>query len=130
MTPARHIDFSSAAAMGITPVPSPVPGAGAPDGRSPNAKRPVNRETIAMAVSETRVLSQEDLSAGLHTLNTNAERDRKWTASVAESVHHNAAMLDAVVNRLNNLEAANTVVSTKLDEVNGAIRTLAGNTQA
>ena len=95
---------------GITPTPSPVatpvPGGDPPDARSPNAKRPLNRESIAMSTSETTVLSNEDLSAGMNTLYMNQERDRKWSTSIAESVHHNAEMLNAAIHRLNGLEAA------------------------
>ena len=69
--------------FGVTPSASPaatpVPGGGVPDGRSPNAKRPLNRDTIAMAVSEVRPMSQDDMVSGLHTLHANQERDRKWT---------------------------------------------------
>ena len=50
---ARAFDFSNAVGMGITPQGSPqatpVPGGGS-NGRSPNAKRPMNLETIAMAL--------------------------------------------------------------------------------
>ena len=129
MTPTRSLTSSFGITPTVTPVPSPVPGAGAPDGRSPNAKRPQNRETIAMAVSETKVLSQEDLSAGLNTLNANSERDRKWTASIAESVHHNAQMLDAMVLRINNLEASNALVSDKFTDVEAKMSKLAVGTR-
>ena len=101
---ARAFDFTTAndGNWGITPVPSPaptpVPG-GQADGRSPNAKRPLNPSTIAAAASVTRVMSVEDLSAAVHTLHTNAERYTTWTTSIAESVQWNAGLTDATGGR-------------------------------
>ena len=55
-TPVRNI--GNHGAFGITPVPSPV--GGEPDGRSPNAKRPLDHATIQISTSGARPMSVED----------------------------------------------------------------------
>lgn len=109
---------------------TPVPGGGPPDGRSPNAKRPLNRDTISMAASEVKVLGMEDLSAGVHTLHMNAERDRKWVESVVASVAHNAQMLDGVINRLNGVDAVQKLMGESVDTLDGKVLKLAVNSEA
>ena len=85
----RALDFTNAPGMGITPQGSPqatpVPGGGS-NGRSPNAKRPMNPEIIAMAQGEQRTYSVEDLSAGVNTLHQNAEKQKTCVSSTAESL--------------------------------------------
>ena len=93
--------------FGITPIPTPTqPNAGdKPDGRSPNAKRPLDRASIAVASSGVRPMTNDDLSAGFMNLHQMQERDQKWTQSIAESVHYNAGLTNAMIDRLNALEA-------------------------
>ena len=83
----RAFDFSDARSMGITPLgspqASPVPIA---NGRSPNAKRPVNEASVAVAHAPGRTYSTDDLSAGMTTLYRNSERNNVWVQSIADSV--------------------------------------------
>ena len=123
-TPVRSGGSMFGITPGATPAQTPVPGGGPPDGKSPNSKRPLNRETIQMAVSDTRVLGNEDLSAAVHTLYSNSERDQKWTNSIAESVHWNAQLMDKVVERVNALEAALTASNVKLDDTTSKVEVL------
>ena len=119
--------WSSGITPQATPAATPVPGSGPADGRSPNAKRPLNRETIAMSVSEVKQMSGEDLAAGLNTLYMNQQRDQKWSNSIAESVHYNAQMLDGVITRLNSIEAAAQLLGTNVENIDGKVNKLGEN---
>ena len=70
-----------------------------------------------MAQSETRTYSVEDLSAGMNTLHQNAERNRQWVTSVAESVHWNAELMNKLIERVNGIDTGMNMVATKVDEL-------------
>ena len=87
-----------------------------PTGSTPNAKRPLDRASIQVAQTGSRVMSQEDLSAGLYHLQRLQQRDEQHLASTADAVHHNSPLLNAVVGRLNSLEAVTKLTT---DSMNG-----------
>ena len=68
-----------------------------PTGQTPNAKRPLDRTTIAVSTTGSRLMTQEDLSAGFHNLAGLQERGSKWAMSIGECVHYNSQLLNAVV---------------------------------
>ena len=78
-----------------------------PDG-VPQAKRPLNRETIQVAQSGMRVMTVEDLSAAFFQLNAHAEKEEGLAASVHSCVDHNAQLLTQACERLFKLEATST----------------------
>ena len=77
-----------------------------PTGRSPTAKRPLDRASIDVATTGRRPMSVEDLTAGFYTLNENNEKEAKLLQSTAKAVHYNADLLNALVSRVNSAEAA------------------------
>ena len=61
-------------------------------------------------------MSQEDLPAAFYNLQSLQQRDGQHFASTADAVQHNSVLLNAVVNRLNSVEA---VLKLTTDSVNG-----------
>ena len=104
----------AAAAASMTPGPSPptsqqlaqMPTTGQPSGLTPNAKRPLNPSTFAVAQTGSRMMSQEDLSAAVNNLIALQSRDEKVLSNVWEAVGWNAGLANALVTRVNNMEAA------------------------
>ena len=100
----------------MTPAPSPgAPSNDRPTGASPTAKRPLDRASIQVSQSGFRPMSNEDLAQGFMNLHAGAERDAKWTQSIAESVHGNAELLNALIERVNNIEASATLTVGKVN---------------
>ena len=99
--------------LGMTPAPSPT--MDRPHGTSPVAKRPLDRSSFQVAQSGVRTMTMEDLSAGFIALNAGAERDAQWVMSVAAAVHDNAGLLNALIERVNTLEAAVKLNVQKVD---------------
>ena len=85
-----------------TPLAATTPTAGrAPSGETPNAKRPMDRGTIDVALSGTRTMSNEDLCAGFLNLQKLRVRDGTFSGSMAQSVHWNAELLNKLITRVN-----------------------------
>ena len=97
--------FEGMAAM-MSPGPSQSPTVGAPNATTPNAKRPVDKMSIDVAQGGSRVMTQEDLSAGFHNLMGLQQRDEKFTKNIAECTHYNAELLNALITRVNAVEAS------------------------
>ena len=83
-------------------------------GQTPSAKRPVNKATIDMAAGGNRPMSMEDLVAGFHNLANLGQREDKFTDDMSKCVAWNAALLNAVVSRINTMEQ---VVGQQTDEI-------------
>ena len=100
-----------------------------PTGSTPNAKRPLDPSTIPVASGADRLLNQADLSAGFANLVALQERDFKALMSTADASHYNAQLLNAVVGRLNTLEAAmvltTSAVGTLTEDAKATIQQLA-----
>ena len=110
-----------AAAMSQQPSPAtsptqavtPIPGGGGPgpSGSTPNAKCPMDRTSIDVALSGTRTMSAEDLSAGFLNLQLLQAHDETFQSNVASAVQYNADLLNLIVTRVNTLEATVTLAS-------------------
>ena len=82
--------------MQAAPSSSPI-SAEIPTGRSPTAKRPLDRASIDIATTGRRPMSVDDLTAGFYNLNENGEREAKLLQSTAKAVHYNADLMNALV---------------------------------
>ena len=91
-------------------------------GGTPTAKRPMDHVSIDVALSGSRVMTNEDLSAGLTNLQRLQVRDEGFQTSVSQAVHWNADLLNKLVTRVNTLEASAALVTSEvkvaLDGVN------------
>ena len=98
---------------------------GAPTGNTPNAKRPMDRVAIDVALTGSRIMTNEDLSAGFTNLQRLQVRDESFQTSMSQSVHWNADLLNKLVTRVNTMEAASKLVTdeakTAFDGVNEQI---------
>ena len=88
--------------MSPGPNPSPVGGA-PPSGTTPNAKRPMDKTSIDVALGGSRLMSQEDLTAGFNNLVGLQSRDERFTKDLADCTGYNADMLNALITRVNAL---------------------------
>ena len=66
-------------------------------------------------------MSQEDLSAGFANLQQRQEKDATWINSISESVHWNSGLLNALVNRVNSIEAADKLMTEEINKHSGEI---------
>ena len=88
-----------------------------PTGSTPNAKRPLDRAAyIAMDQGAARVMTAEDLSQGFVNLVRLQARDEGFTKNVAECVHYNSELLDAVIGRVNAIEAATKLTQSVVED--------------
>ena len=109
----------------MSPSPSP-PGAATPrssgdrpTGATPNAKRPLDPSTIQIANTGVRPMSVEDLAAGFTQLASLQVRDFKSLTSTAEAAHYNSMLLDAVITRLNAVEASAALTAASVGTLTG-----------
>ena len=70
----------------------------------------MDRASVDVALTGTRTMSAEDLSAGFLNLQRLQARDETFQPNVAGAVQYNADLLNLLVTRVNALEAA-TVLS-------------------
>ena len=122
-------DFQAAAvAMSPSPAPSLSAQGRVPSGRTPNAKRPITPDTINVSNTGDRVLDLADMTAGFNTLSKQVSRDSQLLDSTSKAVEWNSQLLNALVTRVNTLEAGNNVMSQTVDsltkEVTDAVRRL------
>ena len=89
---AMQIGELGSMALAMSPLPTSSPGGGGqvPSGMSPNAKRPLDRESVRVANTGVRGMSSEDLSAGFLALSDKFEK-------VAHAVQFNADLLNSVI---------------------------------
>ena len=97
--------------LGMTPAATPAPAMSPTQpvlGTSPTAKRPRDRSAYEQMEGDapSRVMSGEELTQGFYNLTRLQSRDEKFLQGVAQCVHDNAGLLDAVVNRINGIEAS------------------------
>ena len=99
--------------LNMTPPAAPTPTAdGAVNGTSPTAKRPRDRSAYtAMGGSDattaaTRTMTAEEMTQSIHGLMRLQARDEQFAANVGQCTHTNADLLNAVVTRVNAIEAA------------------------
>ena len=87
----------------MTPNPAAPQAASAPTCMSPTAKRPrgVEAYTSMDDGGGTRVMWNEDLTAGFLNLIRLQSRDAKFAADIAGCTHDNAGLLNAVISRIN-----------------------------
>ena len=67
-------------------------------------------------------MSQEDFSAGFDKLQNLQQRDEQHLASTAHAVHHHSRLFNAVVNRLNNLEAVVNLITDSVNSMGDEIK--------
>ena len=91
---------------------TPVVGGPAPSGSTPKAKHPMDRTSIDVALSGTRAMSAEDLSAGFLNLQRLQVCDETFQSSVAGAAQYNADLLNLIVTQVNTLEAAAALATT------------------
>ena len=84
---------------------------GAPSGGTPNAKRPMDRVSIDVALAGSRIMTNEDLSAGFTNLQRLQARDEGFQTSMSQAVHWNADLLNMLVTRVSTLEASSNLVT-------------------
>jgi hypothetical protein len=73
-------------------------------GQTPNAEKPVTKSTLAVAQGGSRPMSMDELVTGFNQLSGLQQRDDKYDEDVAKTVEWNAALLNALVSRVNTLE--------------------------
>ena len=100
-----------------------------PTGLIPNAKRPMNRYSVQVANTGSRLMSQEDLSAGFYNLASLQTRDEAFTKNVASCVDYNGKLLNELVTRVNTLEASRNLNTTKVDELTADVRSALGTVE-
>ena len=113
--------FSQQASPAASPPTAATPlgssSQGMPTGSTPNAKRPMDRVSIDVALTGSRIMTNEDLSAGFTNLQRLQTRDEAFTASMSQAVHWNADLLNKLVTRVNALEASSNLVSEEAKKV-------------
>ena len=82
-----------------------------PTSRTPNAKRPMDRVSIDVALSGSRVMINEDLSAEFTNLQRLQVRDEGFQTAVSQAVHWNADLPTKLITRVNTLEASAALVA-------------------
>ena len=73
-------------------------------GQTPNAKKPVDKQSINVPDEPNMPMSMDELIAGVKKLSGLQQRDNQYDIDVAKTVEWNAVLLNAVVSRVNNLE--------------------------
>ena len=73
-------------------------------GKTPNAKKPVEKESIVVPSDGGHPMSMEELIDGVKKLSGLQQRDNQYDIDVAKTVEWNAVLLNAVVSRVNALE--------------------------
>ena len=71
-------------------------------------------------------MSQEDLSAGFANPLSLQQRDETFTKSVAECTHYNAQLLNALVTRVNTLEASAVAQTSTTEQLTADVRKALG----
>ena len=99
-------------------------------GQTPNAKRPVNKDTIAVAGGGSRPMSMDDLIGGFHNIANLQQRDDKYVDDISKVVAWNASLLNALVSRVNGMEANVGRAKDELDEPEDADRGIDGRNEA
>ena len=97
---------------------------GAPTGGTPNAKRPMDRTSIDVALTGSRTMTNDDLSAGFTNLHGLQTRDEGFACSMSHAVHWNADLLNKLVTRVNTLEASAALVTTETKQALDAVNEL------
>ena len=86
-----------------------------PTGGTPQAKRPMTRESVQISETGQRLMSVEDLSAGFHNLHNRMEREGIFTQTMHAAVDHNAQLLDHLLQRIQTIEQVQGAHVLKMD---------------
>ena len=105
---------SPAARPPTAQTPQGISSQSATTGGTPNAKRPMDRASIDVALSGSRVMTNEDLSAGFTNLQERQVRDEGFQTSVFQAVHWNADLLNKFVTRVNTPEASTALITSEV----------------
>ena len=108
---AHLISPAASPPQAVTPIRSNAEAGPAPSGSTPNAKRPMDRASVDVALTGTRTMSAEDLSAGFLNLQRLQARDETFQSNVAGAVQYNADLLNLLVTRVNALEASTVLLN-------------------
>ena len=74
-------------------------------------------------------MSAEDLTGGFHNITRIQQRDERFAQEIAKVVHDNAVLLNAVVGRVNAVEASAVLAQQQSEEMKGKIETLTVDTR-
>ena len=77
----------------------------------------------------TRTMSAEDQTGGFHNLSMIQQRDERFSQEIAKVVHDNAVLLNAVVSRVNAVEAAAVLAQQQSKEQSEKTDTLTADTR-
>ena len=91
-------------------------------GQTPCAKRPVTQSTIAVAAGGHTPMNMDDLVAGFHNLANLRERDEKWSIDIARCVEWSATLLNALVSRVNVIDATVSRQTESINTLNGGVK--------
>ena len=86
-----------------------------PSGQTPNAKRPRAREGGTAIQSPPVAMSLDAVSAGFHALFAQVQTGAQYADDMGESVTYNSTLLNALISRVNALEAAALFQTQKID---------------
>ena len=112
---------AAAVAMSPSPTPSLSQQGRVPSGRTPNAKRPITPDTIDVSNTGDRVLDLADMTAGFNNLSKQVSRDSQLLDSTSKAVEWNSQLLNALITRVNTLEAGSTVARQKVDSLTSEV---------
>ena len=123
--------------LGMSPAPAsafatPVPG-GAPTGTSPTAKRPSHTRASDVAMQQdggpSKVMGTDELTHGFYNLVRLQARDEQFNHGVAVAVHENAGLLNAVITRMNAVEASGQLMADAVNKLRVEHEALIGDTR-
>ena len=118
-SPAQQSAWQSAQGTGVaaSPVAPPTPRrlSLSPSGMTPQAKRPMDRDAIQVALTGERPLTHEELTSAFYALNRRLDKEEAFTAQMREAIIHNADLVDQAGARGAQSSVALGVVPTKID---------------
>ena len=74
-------------------------------------------------------MDQEELTGGFYNLVAERGRDQKWVHGIAVAVHDNAELLNAVVSRMNMIEAGSRLITEEVQKTTAKVEALSGDTR-
>ena len=101
-----------------------------PSGLTPNAKRPRDPATIAVAAGGAQDMSTAELSQAFTNVCGKQDAAEQFALNVAGCVQYNGDLLNSLITRVNTIEAAATFVASDVGEIKGTVEKLTEDTRA
>ena len=95
-----------------------------PSGFTPNAKRPMDPSTIHVAAGGATAMSVEDLSQGFANMGVTQHKTEQFALNIANCVHYNGELLNALVTRVNRIEASTKLYDQKTAQADEKVEAL------